>query len=97
MSTYVFDIDGTLVTQDGSNYPTAKPIKNAIDKLNTLYDEGHHIILMTARGSVSGIDHTEFTQKQMNEFGIKHHRLIMNQKPPADFYIDDKALNVFDW
>ena len=34
---------------------------------------------------------------KMNEFGIKHHKLIMNKKPPADFYIDDKELNVFDW
>jgi hypothetical protein len=97
MSTYVFDIDGTLVTQDGSNYPTAQPIQSAIDKLNILYDDGHKIILMTARGSMSGIDHSEFTQKQMDSFGIKHHELIMNKKPAADFYIDDKALNVFDW
>ncbi len=97
MSVYVFDIDGTLVTQDGSNYHTAKPLKEPIAKLNKLYEEGHTIILMTARGQSSGIDHTEFTKKQMRDFGIKHHSLIMNKKPAADFYIDDKALNVFDW
>lgn len=97
MSKYVFDIDGTLVTQDGSNYSSAKPIQAAIDKLNALYDEGHEIVLMTARGKCSGNDYSEFTKNQMQEFGIKHHELIMNQKPAADFYIDDKAINVHDW
>lgn len=97
MSKYVFDIDGTLVTQDGSNYSSAKPIKEAIDRLNVLYDQGHEIVLMTARGKCSGNDYSEFTKKQMVEFGIKHHSLIMNQKPAADFYIDDKAINVHDW
>lgn len=97
MSKYVFDIDGTLVTQDGSNYPAARPIQHAVDKVNALYDAGHEIVLMTARGQCSGNDYSEFTKRQMEEFGIKHHKLIMNQKPAADFYIDDKAINVIDW
>ena len=97
---YVFDIDGTLVTQnpdDQSNYPEAKPIAEAVRRVNELFDEGHEIVLMTARGKCSGNDYSEFTKKQMQEFGIKHHELIMNQKPAADFYIDDKAINVHDW
>ena len=97
MSKYVFDIDGTLVTQDGSNYDSAQPIQAAVDKLNALYDAGHEIVLMTARGKCSGNDYSEFTKKQMDQFGIRHHELIMNQKPAADFYIDDKAINVHDW
>ena len=52
---------------------------------------------MTARGMTSHIDYTEFTTKQMKQFGIKFHELIMNVKPKADYYVDDKALNVKDW
>lgn len=97
MSTYVFDIDGTIVTNTFGKYENAKPIEKAIDKLNSLYDEGHKIILMTARGATSKKDYTEFTRNQMQEFGVKFHELIMNQKPSADFFIDDKAINVEDW
>lgn len=97
MSTYVFDIDGTLVTETAGNYPSARPIEPAIKKLNELYDQGHIIILMTARGMTSKIDYTEFTIEQMKEFGVKFHELIMNSKPKADYYIDDKAINVKDW
>jgi len=97
MKTYVFDIDGTLVTNTYGKYENAKPIVRAIEKLNKLYDEGNHIILMTARGASSKKDYSDFTMTQMKEFGIKFHQLIMNQKPTADFFIDDKAINVQDW
>jgi len=52
---------------------------------------------MTARGKSSGKDYTELTKKQMDQFGIKHDELIMNQKPDADVFIDDKGMNVSDW
>ena len=94
---YVFDIDGTLVTDTNSDYTKAKPILSVIQRVNQLFDEGHKIILMTARGASSKIDHSELTKKQMKEFGVKFHELIMNQKPTADFFVDDKAINVKDW
>ena len=94
---YVFDIDGTLVTNTNGKYEFAKPLFEPIKRLNQLYEQGHKIILMTARGASSGIDHTEITKKQMKEFGVKFHELIMHQKPTADFFIDDKAINVKDW
>lgn len=97
MSVYVFDIDGTLVTDTNGKYSSAEPISPAIKKLNALYEQGHTIILMTARGMTSHIDYTEFTIKQMNDFGIRFHQLITNAKPKADYYIDDKAINVKDW
>lgn len=97
MKTYVFDIDGTLVTNTYGKYENAKPIKRAIEKLNNLYDEGNRIILMTARGASSKKDYSDFTQAQMISFGVKFHELIMNQKPTADFFIDDKGINATDW
>ena len=36
------------------------------------------------------------TEKQLNDWGVKYHNLIMG-KPYADYYIDNKAVDVLDW
>ena len=72
-------------------------VQEAIKKINYLYDEGNKIIFMTARGSVSKRDWTQFTVDQLKSWGVKYHELIMNKKPHADFFIDDKAINAEDW
>lgn len=56
MSTFIIDIDGTICNAakrpDGSyDYPNAVPIPSTIERINRLYDEGHKIILFTARGN----------------------------------------------
>jgi glycerol-3-phosphate cytidylyltransferase len=95
---YCFDLDGTICTSvKNSQYEFAMPDPEMIFRINNLYDLGHTIKIMTARGCVSGIDHAELTQKQLSEWGVKHHELIMNKKPEADYFIDDKAMNVYDW
>jgi len=95
---YCFDLDETLCTKavDG-DYATAKPIQEAIKKVNTLWLMGHKILIFTGRGSSSGKDWVELTKKQLNDWDIKHHELIMNRKPTYDFIIDDKAINAVDW
>jgi cytidyltransferase-like protein len=95
---YCFDIDGTICSKvENSNYESAVPHQQRLEKINQLYDEGNKIYFMTARGSVSGKDWTNFTTKQLNTWGFKYHRLIMNQKPHADLFIDDRAENVEVW
>jgi len=99
---YCFDLDGTLVTEHmtkgtDSSYHLAEPIPEAIDKVQKLYSEGHKIIIMTGRGVRSGIDQTVVTEHQLDEFNIPYHELIMNQKPHADIYVDDKAWNARGW
>jgi len=95
---YCFDLDGTICTSvENSNYQLATADDEMVIRINALYDSGHIIKIMTARGCVSGIDHTELTRKQLNEWGVKHHELIMNRKPNADYFIDDRAVNVYDW
>jgi len=90
---YVVDIDGTICTQrEKGDYENAEPLPERIEKINKLYDEGHTIWFFTARGSETGINWRELTEKQLKDWGVKYHRLLFG-KPSADRYIDDKAVN----
>lgn len=97
MTTYCFDIDGTICTNTNGKYTTAKPFPDMLARVNRLYDLGHKIIFMTARGSVSKVDYTDFTKQQLKDWGFRYHELIMNQKPHADLFIDDRGVNVKEW
>jgi hypothetical protein len=97
---YIVDIDGTICTQSNPDYENAIPDKDRILKLNSLYDEGHTIIYLTARGmGRSNGDATaainmlyDFTKKQLDKWGVKYHKLVLG-KPAGDMYIDDKGIN----
>jgi CMP-N-acetylneuraminic acid synthetase len=90
--TFCFDIDGVIATIAPDNqYDLAKPLFQNIHSINSLYDQGHQIILFTARGSVTGIDWTDLTKRQLQQWGVKYHKLLFG-KPAADYYIDDKML-----
>lgn len=93
---YCFDIDGTLCTNTNGDYEKAKPFYEVITQVNRLFDEGHQIILYTARGSTTGIDWKELTEHQLKDWNVHYHELFMG-KPTADVYIDDKAINSTDW
>jgi hydroxymethylpyrimidine pyrophosphatase-like HAD family hydrolase len=93
---YCFDLDGTLCSDTGGDYPKATPRSEVISKLNQLYDSGHTIIVYTARGSTTGLDWHELTKNQVKAWNIKHHKLIMG-KPGADVYVDDKSIHVLDF
>ena len=87
----------TAGKKDGArDYSLAVPIKENIQKANKLYNDGHTIVYWTARGTVTGIDWTETTVKQLDEWGAKYHSVKLG-KPHFDLYICDKAMNVEDW
>jgi len=89
------DIDGTICTTD-CDYKDAKPYSEVIDKINSLYDEGHKIIFFTSRGYKSGTDWYDFTKRQIDSWGVKYHELKMG-KPQFDLFIDDKAVSNIQW
>tara|TARA_B100001113_G_scaffold142758_1_gene116879 strand:+ start:14794 stop:15090 length:297 start_codon:yes stop_codon:yes gene_type:complete len=96
MKTYCFDIDGTICTQNSTEYDSASPFLDRIDKINNLYDAGNKIIFYTARGFVTGIDWEITTKKQLKKWNVKYHELYFG-KPAADVYIDDKHKDIFEW
>ena len=87
------DIDQTICTSPKNlDYREAIPIQSNIQRINSLYEEGHTITYWTARGTVSGIDWREVTEKQFSEWGVKYHNLQFG-KPSYDLFICDKAIN----
>lgn len=106
--TYCFDLDGTLCTlevdhmpegisKDYTQYDESKPIKERIDYVNSLYEQGHRIIIETARGRVSGKNWHDLTEEQLNRWGVKYHTLRTGVKQSADYYVDDKGINANDF
>ena len=91
MTVYCFDIDGTICTNTDGDYEQAVPFGDIIEKINRLYDSEHKIVFFTSRGSTTGINWYDFTKRQLKEWGVKYHELIMG-KPYADLYIDDRSI-----
>jgi hypothetical protein len=91
------DIDETIcVSPPSRDYSLAVPIVNHISKINELYDTGNTIIYWTARGTTSGIDWRNTTEKQFKKWGVKFHDLKFG-KPQYDLFIDDKNVNSEDF
>lgn len=93
---YCIDIDGTICTNTDGKYDLAEPLPLAIDRVNSLYNDGHYIFFYTARGTTTGIDWSEMTQLQLQKWGVKYHKIIFG-KPDADIFIDDKAISAIDF
>jgi CMP-N,N'-diacetyllegionaminic acid synthase len=92
--TFVFDIDGVIATiVPGNDYNLAGPLTDNIRRINRLHAAGNRIILQTARGSMTGIDWSEVTRKQLRDWGVQHHELYFG-KPAAHYYVDDKMLSL---
>jgi capsule biosynthesis phosphatase len=113
MSTFIIDIDGTICDApqkpDGSyDYPNAVPITETIERINYLYEEGHTIILFTARGNrtfkgdLQKIEefHGPILKDWMDRHGVKRHE-IRTGKPWGNdpIYIDNRnlSLKAFVW
>jgi hypothetical protein len=86
------DIDDTICKSNGLDYTTVTPYEERIEKINTLFDQGHTIVYWTARGTKTGIPWFHTTYQQLTGWGCKFHELRMN-KPFYDIFIDDKAFN----
>ena len=94
--TICFDLDNTLCRTQGGDYEKSLPIKCRIDIVNELARD-NHIIIDTARGSVTKKNWKKLTKKQLKEWGVKYNELRVGKKVYADFYVDDKAINSEDF
>ena len=87
------DIDETIcISPKDRNYENAAPIDKNIKKINKMYDNGDKIVYWTARGTGSGTDWRQVTERQFEEWGVKYHELHFG-KPIYDLFIDDKNIS----
>ena len=94
-----FDIDNTICRTIGKKYNLAKPIKEAINKINNLYLRGYYIKLFTSRYmgrnneiiSKAKKQGFKMTENQLKKWGLNYHKLIFG-KPSFDLFIDDKTI-----
>lgn len=105
--TIAFDLDDVICWRPTGyedlgplKYDYCKPIKETIELVNSFYEDGHKIVIYTARGmsqykgNVVDIYTHLYTRttEQLNSWGLKYHSLVMG-KIHYDVLIDDKALN----
>ena len=110
---YVVDIDGTICEHfNGPNFGSGQVYYYRIEKINKLYDEGHEIVYMTARGMGTKNNpegnfdeesmnrarqkYGRLTETQLEEWGCKYTKLFLG-KYSGDVYIDDKAIHSDDF
>jgi capsule biosynthesis phosphatase len=99
-----FDLDNTLVSYPtiAGDYSSVKPIYKNCSLLKKLRDDGHEIIIYTARrmkthnGNVGKVikDIARVTIDTLEKFDIEYDELIFG-KPIADIYIDDRSVNPY--
>jgi capsule biosynthesis phosphatase len=109
---FVFDLDETICTRKGDKFkslPRLEQYRNAdvivktVDKMKELYKRGDTIIIHTARGMLTNNNDLSKVEEELKELteewllknNVPYHSLIFG-KPYADYYIDDKAINVLD-
>lgn len=94
---FCFDLDNTLCV--GKPYQFAVPVPGALELLEELHENGHEIVIYTARGmdthkgNVAKVltDYAMLTLKQLESWGFPYDEIYFG-KPSADIYIDDKAV-----
>lgn len=101
---FCFDLDNTLVSYPviPGDYSTVQPINKMIKTVKQLKQDGHEIIIYTARrmathnhniGKVVR-DIGQITMQTLVDFDIPYDELVFG-KPIADVYVDDRAINPY--
>jgi uncharacterized HAD superfamily protein len=86
------DLDGTLCKSEYWGEGIPEPEKVIIAEVDRLFMAGAIIIIYTARRP----EYARETYAWLDYYGVPYHGVMMQKKPGADLYIDDKALNVED-
>lgn len=102
----VIDLDGTIcsVKRDDQTYADVKPLPGAIEKIRELHQNGHYIIIHTARNMASRQGNLgkvlknagKTTLDWLEKYGVVYDEIYFG-KPNGEIYIDDRAIRFLDW
>mgnify|MGYP000846257541 CR=1 FL=1 len=100
------DIDGVLASfkKEGETYADVVPIKGSIEVLKLWKEQGHYLILHTARhmktcdGNVGKVIAKvgRITIDWLEKYDFVYDELLFG-KPWAEVYIDDNAFRFLNW
>lgn len=87
--TFFVDIDGTLIKY--RNFADLRitnpvPIQSVVEKINSEYEKGSYIVVVTARP----ITFRSFTIKELKKIGLKYHKLLLGIGRGERVLINDK-------
>jgi len=85
------DIDGTICTIE-DDYAKCRLLPGCLEAMDLIRSRGFHIYLYTGRH----LDKYELTINWLKENGVIYDHIIFG-KPPAKYYIDDKAIEFKSW
>lgn len=100
------DLDGVIskLKQVNEDYSNLEPVDDAIQTLKKLKQDGHYLIIYTARhmktcnGNV-GLVNAKIAKKTLD--WLERHNIEFDEihfnKPFADLYIDDNAIRFTKW
>ena len=98
---YVFDFDGTI-TLKTDDYENASPNKDVVEIIRLIKSRGDTVVIWTARGMrtyKTALDAERrwraTIEKNLKDWDVPYDSLHFG-KPAADFYVDDKGVNVND-
>ena len=97
----VFDLDGVIceLKKPSESYSEVNPKKDVIEKMKSLKDDGHYLIIHTGRhmktcnGDVTKVIEKigKITKDWLKKWDVPYDELIFG-KPYADMYIDDLGI-----
>lgn len=97
----VIDVDRFLDSIRNSKFfLEVEPIKDSVEYINKMYDEGNKIIFITRRQNSFKVKH--MTKKWLKSHGYKYHKLVLGAKYKGEicdnegvsFFVDNDLKNV---
>jgi len=89
---FLIDIDGTICDDIPNEEPermgTCDVYPDALETLNSWYDEGHIITFFTSRLE----EHRDITEKWLDKNGFKYHGLLMGKPRGGNYHWVDNHL-----
>lgn len=102
----VIDLDGTIcpIKNEGESYEDLIPYEGAREKIETLKDKGHYIIISTARNMGTQQSNLGKVLKNIGQITLnwlEKHSIYYDEiyfgKPNGNVYIDDRAMRFKSW